>query len=74
MPNIEENRAVKRGSVMGLAHFCLEVGDEDAVLSLTEKLRSDGYTIASEPRRTGDGYFESAVLDPEGNYVEMSAI
>lgn len=43
------------------------------ILLLTEQLRTDGYTIASEPRHTGDGYFESAVLYPEGNYIEMSA-
>ncbi|MDL2245254.1 VOC family protein [Parabacteroides sp. OttesenSCG-928-J18] len=28
-------------------------------------------TIASEPRTSGDGYYESAVLDPEGNYIEL---
>ncbi|MDY7028447.1 MAG: glyoxalase/bleomycin resistance/extradiol dioxygenase family protein, partial [Spirochaetota bacterium] len=29
--------------------------------------------IVSEPRRTGDGYFESCVLDPEGNRIEITA-
>ena len=63
----------KRGFVKGVAHFDIEVGDEQKVDSLTERLRADGYTIASEPRRTGDGYYEAGVLDPEGNYVEISA-
>ena len=36
----------------------------------TEQLRSAGYTIAGEPRTSGDGYFESVVLDPDGNWVE----
>lgn len=36
---------------------------------LTEQLRADGYTILSEPRITGDGYYESAVADSEGNYM-----
>jgi lactoylglutathione lyase len=49
------------------------VGGKEAVHILTEKLRADGYTIESEPRTTGDGYYESVVLDPEGNYVEISA-
>ncbi len=61
-----------RGSLKGLAHFALSVGGKEAVDALTEKLRADGYTIASEPRTSGDGYYESAVLDPEGNYIEIT--
>ncbi len=71
--DITENNLQNRSAVMGIAHFDIEVGSEKDVLLLTERLRADGYTIASEPRHTGDGYFESAVLDPEGNYVEISA-
>ncbi len=56
----------------GLAHFALSVGSEERVMELTEQLRGDGYEILSEPRRTGDGYFESAIGDPEGNYVELT--
>ncbi|MGL4518398.1 MAG: VOC family protein [Phocaeicola sp.] len=63
----------KRGFMKGIAHFDIEVGDEQMVDILTERLRADGYTIASEPRHIGDGYYESGVLDPEGNYVELSA-
>jgi len=60
-----------RGNLKGLAHFAISTGGKDVVDILTERLRSDGYTIASEPRTSGDGYYESAVLDPEGNYVEI---
>ena len=62
-----------RGFTTGIAHFDIEVGNEAMVDVLTERLRSDGHTVASKPRRTGDGYYESAVLDPEGNYIEISA-
>ncbi len=72
-PDIAANTAEQRYSVMGIAHFCIEVGTQEEVFTLTERLRNDGDTIASEPRLTGDGYFESAVLDPEGNFVELSA-
>ncbi len=61
-----------RGNLKGLAHFAISVGGKDKVNELTETLRKDGYTIASEPRTTGDGYYESAVLDPEGNYIELT--
>jgi len=63
----------KRGFMKGIAHFAISVGDKEAVNQLTERLRADNYTIESEPRTTGDGYYESVVLDPEGNYVEISA-
>ena len=62
---------ISRGYMKGLAHFAISVGGKDAVNTLTEKLRGDGYTIAGEPRTTGDGYYESVVLDPEGNLVEI---
>ncbi|MEI3154743.1 MAG: VOC family protein [Odoribacter sp.] len=61
----------KRGFMHGMAHWAISVGCVGAVNELTERLRRDGYTIASEPRTTGDGYYESAVLDPEGNYLEL---
>lgn len=71
-PDITEEPA-RRGFSKGIAHFDIEVGDGQMVDSLTERLRHDGYIIASEPRRTGDGYYEAGILDPEGNYVEISA-
>ena len=63
----------KRGYGMGLAHFAISVGGKEKVNALTERLRKDNFTIFSEPRTTGDGNYESVVLDPEGNYVEISA-
>jgi len=62
-----------RGFTKGMAHFDIAVGDRQAVDLLTERMRAAGVRIASEPRRTGDGCYESAILDPEGNYVELSA-
>jgi lactoylglutathione lyase len=29
--------------------------------------------VLDGPRRTGDGYYESVVLDPDGNRVEIAA-
>ena len=63
----------KRGFAMGLAHFSISVGGREKVNLLTKRLKRDNYTIFSEPRTTGDGYYESVILDPEGNYIEISA-
>ncbi len=56
----------------GLIHLAFSVGSSQGVDTLTETLRRDGYTIAGAPRTTGDGYYESVVLDPDGNLVEIT--
>lgn len=56
----------------GWAHIAISVGSRDKVDELTERLRKDGYRVAGEPRTTGDGYYESVILDPEGNRIEIT--
>ena len=56
---------------LGLAHFAFGCKSLDEVDRLTERLRTDGHPVLSEPRTTGDGYYESAVGDPDGNIVEL---
>ncbi len=58
---------------MGLTHLAIAVGDERRVDALTQRLGDDGNTILDGPRRTGDGYYESLILDPDGNRVEITA-
>lgn len=57
---------------IGLTHLALTVGSESEVQALTERLRGDGHTVLEEPRWTGDGYYESVVLDPDGNRIEIT--
>ena len=56
----------------GYAHISFSVGSKEKVDELTEKLKSDGYNIIDGPRTTGDGYYESAFLDFEGNRIEIT--
>lgn len=58
---------------LGITHIAFKLSSKEAVLSLTETLRSDGFRIVGEPRTTGDGYFESVVLDLEGNRIELTS-
>ena len=39
---------------------------------MTQRLRGDGYAVASEPQVTGDGYYEGCVAGPEGLLVELT--
>jgi lactoylglutathione lyase len=59
--------------LLGFAHVAITVGDEAAVDALAARLRADGVSIDSGPRRTGDGYYECVTRDPEGNRVEIAA-
>ena len=73
MPGIPALKANDVAQFLGLTHLAISVGSETAVDLLTNRLRADGYRIAGEPRRTGDGYYESVVLDPEKNRIEITA-
>ena len=56
----------------GLAHIAFSVGSKETVDRLTQILKSDGYTILSEPRTTGDGYYESCIVGIEENLIEIT--
>ena len=57
----------------GWAHVALALGSETAVDELTARLAADGAAVLSPPRRTGDGYYESVIADPDGNRIELTA-
>lgn len=59
--------------VYGYAHLAISVGSKARVDEMTKRLREAGYEILSGPRRTGDGYYESVVVDPDGNPIEITA-
>ena len=58
--------------MLGFSHFAISVGSKEKVDQLAITLEKEGFKIASKPRTTGDGYYECAVLDPEGNKVEIT--
>jgi lactoylglutathione lyase len=57
----------------GYIHMAFAVATQGEVDSLTNTLNNDGYQVVGMPRLTGDGYYESCVLDPDGNRVEIVA-
>ncbi len=57
----------------GWVHLAFAVGSEEEVDALTAKLAEDGFEVLDGPRKTGDGCYESAVLDPERNRIEITA-
>ena len=57
---------------LGFTHVSFSVGSKGEVDRLTKQMSSDGIQVIGQPRTTGDGYYESVVLDPEGNRVEIT--
>ncbi len=48
------------------------MGSREKVRELTEELSAAGYSIASPPRTTGDGYYESCIVAFENNLIEIT--
>ena len=72
MDSVPDTKDNPYDQFIGYIHIAISVGSEEKVNVLTAKLLEDGFEILDGPRRTGDGYYESVVLDPEQNRVEIT--
>ena len=70
-PGISDGRD---DNAAGLTHIAVDVGKREIVDQLTDKIGNDGFIVAGRPRITGDGYYESVILDPEGNRIELLSL
>ncbi len=59
--------------MLGLSHLAFDLGSREEVDRLTSRLENDGYMVSRKARVTGDGYYESVILDPEGNRIEITS-
>jgi len=73
MPSIPRSKNSAEEQFTGIIHFAFAVGSEEQVDNLTQRLKTDGFRVVDGPRRTGDGCYESAVLDPDGNRIEITS-
>jgi lactoylglutathione lyase len=70
--DITETKRSPGEQLHGYIHIAIACGSEQGVNELTERIRLDGYQLVDNPRYTGDGYYESVVLDPDGNRLELT--
>jgi lactoylglutathione lyase len=69
-PEVQNDR--KTTYPAGYTHLAFSLGSKQKVDELTRLLAEDGYPTLDGPRTTGDGYYESVVLDPDGNHLELT--
>ncbi len=56
----------------GYIHLAFSLESPEAVDSKTQQLADNGFVVLNGPRTTGDGYYESSVLGPENNVLELT--
>lgn len=71
-PDIQGRPGNPSDKLAGLTHISFSCGNQDQVDLLTERIRNDGYQVLVAPHHTGDGCYESVVLDPDGNQIEIT--
>ena len=69
-PNLNDKE--KSLSRTGFIHIAFSVGSKEKVDDLTKQLKEDGFEVVSSPRTTGDGYYESCIVDIEKNQIEIT--
>jgi uncharacterized protein GlcG (DUF336 family)/catechol 2,3-dioxygenase-like lactoylglutathione lyase family enzyme len=62
---------VKETERAGWAHVAISVGSKENVRSIAESLSEAGLLV-SEPRLTGDGFYEALAKTPDGALVEVT--
>jgi len=70
--DLQDKRPGPRTKNIGYAHLSFTIGSEQGVDELTNRLHQDGFLVLNGPRHSGDGYYESVVLDPDGNQIEIT--
>src|SRR5260370_1001333 len=50
---------------IGLIHFAISIGSPEKVDQLASELKKSGIEILDGPRTTGDGYYESVIINAD---------
>lgn len=72
MPSVPDSKDDVYDQFTGLIHFAVSLGSKENVDAMTEQFQNDGFEVLDGPRTTGDGCYESVILDPEKNRIELT--
>jgi lactoylglutathione lyase len=70
--NIESRNREKYIKVLGFTHLAFQAESGEQLDAITDRLKNDGYELEKEPCMSPDGFYESAVFDPDNNIVEIT--
>lgn len=59
---------------VGYSHFSIEVDSKDEVDRLTDYFIAHKIPMKKVKEQYDDGFYESAVLDPDGNIIEIAYV
>ena len=72
MPAVPDSKDNVYDQFTGFIHFAISLGSKERVDEMTKLFLQDGFEVLDGPRFTGDGYYESVILDPEKNRIELT--
>ncbi len=69
VPNLEKR---KNKFTVGHSHISLEVDSKGEVDRLTAYFENEGIPFEKKREQYDDGFYESAIIDPDGNIIEFA--
>jgi len=72
MPSVPRSLDDIHRQFTGFIHIAFAPDSSGEIDQLTATLETAGCAVLERPHMTGDGYYESVILDPDGNRVELS--
>jgi lactoylglutathione lyase len=72
MPSVPRSLDDVHRQFTGFIHIAFAPDSAGEIDQLTATLETAGCAVLERPHMTGDGYYESVILDPDGNRVELS--
>jgi len=72
MPSVPRSLDDVHRQFTGFIHISFAPDSAAEIDRLTAVLEDAGCAVLERPHTTGDGYYESVILDPDGNRVELS--
>ena len=62
------------GETSGYSHFSIEVSSKEEVDRITDYCIKNNVPLEKVKEKYDDGFYESSIIDPDGNIIEIAFI